>query len=629
MNAKLICLTCLTLLLFPVFGVAVDTPDPRLLRTSLVQGDVTYLRTDLDKWVDMSINTPILEGDKIWVGRDGRVEVEFEDLSYIRMGEDTVVEFARLGDISNSATAEVRVNRGVASFEISAEDGPMSVETPLFSALVRKPARFRVDVDSDGSARIVVFGGEAEIQSQTADLFLGSGENLQFLSNDPQRYYLGASYAEDDWDRWNNERSDYLARLSHERRYTDSNEWNTGELDTYGTWYNVPSYGQVWRPDCELDWVPFRSGRWVWYNSFGWTWVSYEPWGWLPYHYGRWSLVGSFGWCWVPGGHRNRWCPGAVSWIQGPSWVGWVPLAPSEPWYPYQNRSRPAANVFVSQNYRHRDVITYLPEDSFLNGTPSRDFKRPADPLRDGRVVEGQPSWAPTAMSRIPVVQTMATRKYNNDDLETRRNLREQIVNGNTAGLSSNPANGGPVEQRRMQREQIAGADSRVETIGRSNPSNSSVRVIQGGSNNEVSGRREDAQSNNEARSVRDTFRSEQRQTLDKQRVERTGTENQIRTGFENRQDRFQKEAGTSRSSDSGRSYNSYNSPTRVETPTSRSEPRQEARPMSPSSSSERMTSSAPVSTSRESTSQSRTESRSGGNSSQQGRSADHSRAGR
>ena len=450
---------------------AQDQFPSRVLRASLIEGDVTYLRSDLDKWLDLNINTPILEGDKIWVGRDGRAEIEFEDGSKVRLAQNSVIEFTRLGPYDTSRQVEIQLNKGLATFDVISAEGAFSVATPLFSARVANAANFRVEVDSDDSGRVVVFEGRTEIESRAGSLLLDKGETVSFLSSDPDRYYLGTNYEPDDWDRWNTERDDFLASGRITRPLPYESGWNTAELDQYGSWYSVPTLGIIWHPHCDSSWAPFRTGRWAWYDPFGWTWISYEPWGWLPYHYGRWANVASHGWCWVPGRTHNRWCPGAVNWIEGASWVGWAPLAPSEPWYPYGfNSARP----FVSRNLRHGDVVSYLPNEAFLNGTSGGNFSRPRDPLAAGRVVAGQPSLRPTLASRIPVTNAYAGRKFTNEDLEARRDVRDGIIRSTVPAGSLNQASGTVSSQTLHQGN---GA------INRSAPSSSSgVRVINGGS---------------------------------------------------------------------------------------------------------------------------------------------------
>jgi hypothetical protein len=505
MRAKLLLFLLVCLAVAPTPFHAVEVPSPRLLRVSLLEGDVTYQRTDLDRWVDLSVNTPILEGDKIWVGRGGRAEVEFENGGFVRLSENTIMEFSRLAEINSRDGVEVHLVQGLASFEARPEP-VFAIQTPLFSARLNDVASFRVDVETDGSGRLVVFNGKLEVSGASARLFVRNGEVVRFLSQDADRYYLETNYVKDAWDRWNEERHDYLTKITQEQFHYGDRGWTTADLYNYGSWYDVPTYGRIWRPSVETDWVPFRSGRWCWYSSFGWTWVSYEPWGWIPYHYGRWANVNGYGWSWVPGPRYVSWCPGAVNWIQGTQWVGWVPLAPHEPWYGYGHGG---VNVFVSKNFRHRGSATYLPHDSFVNGTPSRGFRSPRDPYADGPIIAGQPRVTPTPASRMPVPGNPTPRVFTNEDLEARRNMRERIINAGRNSSSQDPS--AEIERMRQERSRVntgAASGFRNGTSGTTSPR---IQTIPSTSApNQVAPTRSYDNWNNDGRSAR----SEQRQRI-------------------------------------------------------------------------------------------------------------------
>lgn len=99
-----------------------------------------------------------------------------------------------------------------------------------------------------------------------------------------------------------------------------------GPLGSYGSWFESPDYGYVWRPAVyrTTGWRPYTRGRWA-CTDRGWMWVSDEPFGWATYHYGRWALCRNFGWIWVPG---TEWAPSWVCWRHGGSYTGWAPLPP-------------------------------------------------------------------------------------------------------------------------------------------------------------------------------------------------------------------------------------------------------------------------------------------------------------
>ena len=119
-------------------------------------------------------------------------------------------------------------------------------------------------------------------------------------------------------------------------------------MEDYGVWERVyynGQYGHLWRPiHVGVGWAPFTVGRWsVWYGDQ--VWIPAEPFGYVTHHYGNWVYAGHY-WYWAPpvvsvGVHvshpglsvRFGWYPGRVGWIHFGINVGWVPLAPHEPYY--------------------------------------------------------------------------------------------------------------------------------------------------------------------------------------------------------------------------------------------------------------------------------------------------------
>src|SRR5215813_13055910 len=198
-----LCSVCLFLLASVAIVSARDTLQPQVLRSSLIEGDVTYWRSDLNQWVDLGLNAPLVEGDKVWVGRDGRAEIEFEDGSAVRLAQNTGIEIVRLERSPVPGGIEIHLSGGLVTFEVLSEESAFQVTAPLFSARALKASNFRAEVDTDGSGRLIVFEGALEVESQQTKLILSKGETIQLLSGDPDRYYLGTNYEYDEWDKWN------------------------------------------------------------------------------------------------------------------------------------------------------------------------------------------------------------------------------------------------------------------------------------------------------------------------------------------------------------------------------------------------------------------------------------------
>lgn len=53
------------------------------MRISLIEGDVQIKTPDTEDWGYASINTPMAEGDQVWVPQNGRAELELNTGTYI------------------------------------------------------------------------------------------------------------------------------------------------------------------------------------------------------------------------------------------------------------------------------------------------------------------------------------------------------------------------------------------------------------------------------------------------------------------------------------------------------------------------------------------------------------------
>jgi hypothetical protein len=210
---------------------------------------------------------------------------------------------------------------------------------------------------------------------------------------DPE-FQMASASPLDAWDRWNDDRDRYFDRGQEAYRYVDSSIYGAEDLGDYGSWVDVPPYGMCWRPRVAVDWAPYSYGRWSWVDWYGWSWVSYDPWGWAPFHYGRWMNQGAYGWCWYPGPMhtRNYWRPGLVAFFGyggggvgvGFGRVGWVPLAPNEPYHPWYGRGyyggyRNAAmvnNVTIVNNTNIYNTYRNARIGNAVSGLDGREFGR-------------------------------------------------------------------------------------------------------------------------------------------------------------------------------------------------------------------------------------------------------------
>lgn len=335
-----------------------DNGPVRLARFSNVDGNVTWRPADGTDWSDAAPNIPLREGAEIWNSDGGRAEIQFDDGSWLRLGDDTIATLQTLSSNSDGEYTEIELNEGTAFLHLVNSSSTYQVDTTLVSVKATGYSKIRID-NSDG-IRIAVRDGSAQVAGGSGNDELQSGSYLQ-LASAGDIYNVGALPALDDEDHWN-DTCDGL-----DTRPTPNLPPNialvAGNMDQYGDWHNDPQYGNVWTPrENDPDWRPYEHGHWVWVHPFGWTWVADEPWGWAPYHYGTW-VQGQYGWSWVPGPSQQYWSPAVVHFTEYQGNVCWAPLAPAEVHYP------PHIAVAVgghdwSLNFSIGGCAVYTPRDS-------------------------------------------------------------------------------------------------------------------------------------------------------------------------------------------------------------------------------------------------------------------------
>jgi hypothetical protein len=386
-------------------------------RLSLIQGDVAIQTEDTgSEWGAATMNMPLPPGTKIWDPEKGRAEIQFSGGSYLRASENTEVDITNLSMESNGDVIQVGAPQGrlyinYAGSEV--QNSVFQVDTPITSIISYRHSKFQVDV-YDGSTEVSVIRGSVYVQNQTGRIQVEEGSMLSLDSN--QNAELSAVRPADAWISWNLSRDSALARAVDSRRYLPASlDVYSNDFDAYGRWVSTADYGYVWTPRVVVaSWAPYRLGRWCWIGG-DYVWVSYEPWGWAPYHYGRWAFIRNIGWCWVPPpATAVYWGPGYVAWINAPTYVSWVPLAPREIYYGYGHYGPWSVNIrnininrlnitHVYVNARVVNAVTVIGRQTFLTGRPGRIANVPRNPFTAGvRASAGRPRITPVRATALP-----------------------------------------------------------------------------------------------------------------------------------------------------------------------------------------------------------------------------------
>jgi hypothetical protein len=310
-------------LLGSIQPAAADSSHARVIRLSLVQGDVRFTRDahgdpladQKAQWEKAQANLPIRQGYVIATD-NGRAEVEFENGAMAFLSENTVLEFYDLSLEDGARTTRLVLRQGSASFYVNPSSGDyFSVTGGDFTVEANSKSSFRVNNFDDGS-NVDVLTGHTSVLHKKETTQINKGQSLSMKAGEDV-VDIGRLPPGDDFDHWVSGRIDTVSSATNASlQYTNLPYYAPGYADlyTYGAWSSCGGYGYGWRPfGASLGWSPFSTGQWLWDPGFGWTFASYQPWGWAPYHYGGWLFDASCGgWFYSPpayfgyGGYPGR-----------------------------------------------------------------------------------------------------------------------------------------------------------------------------------------------------------------------------------------------------------------------------------------------------------------------------------
>ncbi|MHB8882820.1 MAG: DUF6600 domain-containing protein [Thermodesulfovibrionales bacterium] len=350
------------------------------MRISLIDGDVQIKTPDADDWGYASVNTPLAEGDQIWAPQGGRVELQLNSGSYIRLSEDSALQILSM----DKDSSQFYLSQGSAYiYYNAARRSVIQVDTPDASTRAFRSAIFRIDMSAQYTD-VAVYKGTVETENRVGRTTIRRGQMVSLGQNtNGELAPMGPS---DAWETWNKTRNNrILGRKGSSSRYLPAElAAYSYDFDNSGRWVQVPDYGNVWTPTVSVgaNWSPYREGRWIWRGD-DYVWVASEPWGWAPYHYGRWSFGVSIGWFWVPPVTRDvYWSPGYVGWVRTAEYVAWVPLGPGETYYGRGNYGRNSVNITnininqvnittVYRNVNVNNAVTVVNRNTFNTATPT------------------------------------------------------------------------------------------------------------------------------------------------------------------------------------------------------------------------------------------------------------------
>ncbi len=322
---------------------------------SVADGNVVIIRGDSGIQTNAVINAPVMTGDYLAVGGNSAAEVQFDGITALRMASNSQVRFINLA----YGSREVQVASGTVELaDLQGIDGGTQLDTPSVTVRPNQSGDYRVSVLGNGQTLVTVRSGSATVASAAGSQTLTPGSTLVASGpyQNPSITMMGA-IAYDSFDNFNAQRDQIYQTAYNSNPYLAPQLAGYTNFGQYGSWSNVPGYGEAWAPYNQGNgWAPYQNGQFVWEPGYGYTWVGNEPWGSAPYHYGNW-FANNNQWYWQPPSYQaqtsptfaNTWLPALVAFFLSGSTnsynpgyggfgnVGWVPLAPGEPYQPWFN----------------------------------------------------------------------------------------------------------------------------------------------------------------------------------------------------------------------------------------------------------------------------------------------------
>ncbi len=377
---------------------AEDAPPVLVGHITHVEGQLLRYVPEEADWVATVPDAPFGLDDALYTTRGSRAEIRLPNRNLIRLHERTQIQSIVLEE----DFTEIDLYSGTARF-YHYGPGTLKVYTPFGYALA--PAGTVFDLHSrEKAAEVLVLQGELEFTPAGSGSRYPVAAGRPSLVADGKQVLNGSPAVETGWQTWNAARDQTAARYrdypGESARYLPPElDYQAPVLDENGRWEQVPYQGEVyyfWRPVHVVHgWAPFTVGRWtVWYDDP--CWIPAEPFGYVTHHYGNWFFIRGH-WYWAPP-FRARirphpapllplswaWYPGRVAWIHHGATIGWIPLAPHEPYYSRRYWgprvvvvNAPGLVPLPAGRYHHAHQAVTVHRDNFFTVTNYRPFRLP------------------------------------------------------------------------------------------------------------------------------------------------------------------------------------------------------------------------------------------------------------
>src|SRR6266478_1008803 len=215
-------------------------------RLSYLDGEVSFWRPGAQDWSPAEVNIPLAPGDELYTAHQGDLEMQIGTRAFVRAWGDTQVGLSN----QDRDFLQFKVTNGHVSVDVRSLDPNQTVEldTPQAAFTIDRPGYYRVDVEPAQTSFITRRGGRATMTPAGGPSVAVTPSEEVVLAGAPNasvQAYVAPDL--DVWDQWNYARTEELID-SMSARYVSSAVYGVDDLDHYGNWRVVPTYGSVWVP---------------------------------------------------------------------------------------------------------------------------------------------------------------------------------------------------------------------------------------------------------------------------------------------------------------------------------------------------------------------------------------------
>ena len=348
-----------------------------------LQGKAMLFSPHVGEWALAVQNYPIIPGDTIYAAPNSRVGIAITS-SEIMLSSDTELRIASIASDYVGST----LLQGEAFFSVRGlvPGDQYEISTQRGTVIITHDGQYDVIAGNIGTpTEVTVLTGVAIFHARDSSITIYKGQTAYLEGSNSVTATVGA------------ERLSPFTREMLSTKYVEAPDFvppvvaqmtGSDQLLDYGSWSQLPDYGAIWYPRVGPAWAPYHDGYWAYIEPWGWTWIDNDPWGFAPFHYGRWLHHGGR-WGWVPiygavGATQYYrppvYAPALVSFFSvspataisvgitidtvSSGVIGWVPLAPGEPYLPWYRC--PPNYIRQINSYAVRNVSQFVSLDNVL-----------------------------------------------------------------------------------------------------------------------------------------------------------------------------------------------------------------------------------------------------------------------